>query len=382
MKILLAVCAALALLAPLLLWKRHRLAHPRDDGDLEACLEGEFAKMQSMQAPGAALLAVAYKDGRTWVRSSGHVKDAGDTAPDMQTLFQIGSITKVFTVAMVQALVDAGRLNWDDTVAATLPSGIPVAPGYRAMTLRQLATHTAGLPSIPSYIEKAATARAPRQDVDADPFSRLRLDDVLAQLAALSGRQKAGRFQYSNYGMGLLGHVIALNTGRSYAELVHELVLAPAGMVSTRVGLDPDQAGQMADGHDAKGRPVIAWTFGALEAAGAIHSNGEDMMRFATASLDPSSPFSALLDKMAAPQCSGKTGLGWLQAHLIDKIAGNTGVVWHNGMTGSHAAYLALDQGRRLSVLVLSAQARDVAFFGMMFMRHVRTQSWKKAQPS
>ena len=160
--------------------------------------------------------------------SCGKMDNGTDQEVNGDTLFEIGSVTKTFTGLLLQDMVERGQMKLDDPVAKYLPTTVkmPTRNG-KEITLLQLATHTSGLPCMPDYIDPK---RADDQDAD---FTVEKL------YAFLSGyqltRDPGAKWEYSNLGMGLLGHVIALKAGTDYESLVVERICRPLKMDSTRI---------------------------------------------------------------------------------------------------------------------------------------------------
>jgi CubicO group peptidase (beta-lactamase class C family) len=161
--------------------------------------------------------------------SHGKLDNATSADVDGDTVFEIGSITKVFTALLLQDMIEHGEMKLDDLVQKYLPGSVRM-PTYQGkqITLLHLATHTSGLPRDPGN-------RSPRSWKDPD-----QTDYTTEQLYAFLSHYKLPRApgiqeEYSNLGMELLGHVIALKTGKDYETLVLERICRPLGMDSTRI---------------------------------------------------------------------------------------------------------------------------------------------------
>jgi CubicO group peptidase (beta-lactamase class C family) len=224
-------------------------------------------------------------------------------------------------------------------------------------TLEMLATHTSGLPRLPE-------SWFARLDSTSDPYAALTPQDVYAAYASGEGRTpwRNAQDDYSNLGMGLLGHLLERHTGEPYDALVQRLLLEPLGMRETRIVLDAGAARQLVPGRDAEGQPSPPWTFGALGAAGAYRSTIEDMARFLEAAV-AQTPIPALdWAGTWTPRRSaaGETvALGWQLDDLSGRLVGIRRVVWHNGGTGGFSSWLGFDPERRIGVVVLAARSSD-----------------------
>lgn len=385
---------ALVLLLAVRWQLRRRAAARRGPGDLAAAVDADVARFMR-RGPPRALVVGVIKEGRTWVKGYGRVggQGLGEKAqeheaavlPDGRTSFQIASVTKVFTASLLQLLADEGVVGLDATLQALIGATVPLAPSAAGVTLRQLATHTSGFPSVPRAFEAEIKRRVGAKDLMRDPYSHLGPEAIFGYLATAEGQRRSGRFAYSNYGMGLLGHVLERVAGRDLEALMHEKLLAPLGMAATRFTPSAGMDARRAPGLDARGAPTPLWTFASLAGAGGLHTDADDLLRFVAANLGPAPPgaeaLAASLCRAHAPQARGDTGLGWMRPTFIDRWFGNRGVVWHNGMVAGYAAYLSIDPAAREGCVVLCAQGVDITMLGVMLTRHVRTQAWRAPLP-
>lgn len=345
------------------------------EGNLESAIHAEVRKLVKDQAY-AGLVVGVYKNGKTFIKGFGIVSEEIKHPPDAETVFQIGSISKVLTASLLQRLCEEGVVSMDDTLEKLLGPSMPLAPSVKGVTLRQLVTHTSGFPRIPKVISEKMAASAGGDDPMLDPYRHLTTEDIFGYLASAEDKQNAGRFDYSNYGMGLLGHILEVVTGEEYESMVTEKILHPLNMNHTVIALTPEMKAKLAQGYTGKGVPTPIWSFGALQGAGAFSSTAEDLIKFIQASVAEEGLASELLRKMAKPQFSGKTGIGWIQPTFIDRIFGGGAVVWHDGMVGGYASYLAIDKDRRTGVIVLANQASHLEMLGMMLMRQARMRAF------
>jgi serine-type D-Ala-D-Ala carboxypeptidase/endopeptidase len=261
-------------------------------------------------------------------------------------IYEIGSVTKVFTAALLADLVRAGELDLNDPVQRFLPPGVRVpSPGGASMTLEHLATHTAGLPRYPTNVKHTGAA---------DPFSTYSVDQLHEFLCGHVGRGTPPfRFQYSNLGAGLLGHVLAEHLGTDYAQAIRGRICAPLGMIETVVTLSAEQERRRVPGYSARGRAAPPVELQALAGAGALRSTARDMVRFLTAQLgltdDPLAETFAMCQEPR--ELKGKRlpiGLGW----MIVRPNGRT-VAWHNGATAGFRSCIGVMKKPGVGVGVL-----------------------------
>ena len=352
----------------------HRLRQVPVKGSLDASIDHEVRKLLA-QDPSMALAVGVCSSQRSFVKGYGSLVPGIAQPPDGTTVFQIASVSKLFTALLLQLLCDEGVVSLDATLGELIGDHWPLAASVRGVTLRQLATHTSGFPSVPKPLLAEAALRAADQPFMSDPYKHLEPGSIFRYLATAPDKTAAGRFNYSNFGMGLLGHVLEEVLGQGYESLVVQKVLDPLGMQDTRVALTPDRCARLAPGHDARGRPAGLWHFKALAGAGAFASTAQDLLTFVAASLSPGGPAAAAFEAMRQPQFDGRTGLGWMQPGLIDRIVGNGGIVWHNGMVGGYASYVSIDPQTRTGIVVLLNKSVDVTLLGARLTRLVRARA-------
>jgi serine-type D-Ala-D-Ala carboxypeptidase/endopeptidase len=293
--------------------------------------------------------------------------------PDAGTLFEIGSITKVFTGLLLADLAANDVVGLDDPLGRYLPTSISV-PSFqgREITLADLASHAAGLPRNPKGMLRS-WLRDRR-----NPFASLTDEDVQQGLARTRLRRRPGeRARYSNLGAGLLGQALATAAGQPYERLVAERVCRPLGMADTVVDPTGDQAPRLAVGHTRRGRPVPPFQIPALPGAGALRSTAADMLRFLEANLDPAgTPLAAELERIQRPRVRMgrgiEMGLGWL---IVRSPEPNGPLLWHNGGTSGFRSFAAVLRHRGTGVVVLSNSARSVDRLGLRLVKALATDA-------
>ncbi len=260
--------------------------------------------------------------------------------------FEIGSITKTFTGVMLADMVVRGEVKLDDPVRLYLPESVKV-PAFegREITLVDLATHTSGLPRMPSNF---------RPKDGSNPYVDYSVDNLYEFLSSHELRRRPGsKMVYSNLGVGLLGHVLGRRTGKDYETLLRERVLEPLEMHETVLRIGPKFRSRLALGHDPDGETVAGWDFtDGNAAAGAIKSTMPDMLKYLKANMNPdSTPLAEAIKLSHKPAgdpegTGGKVGLGWM-------INPTTGGIWHNGGTGGYRSFLGFMPEQNVGVVVL-----------------------------
>ncbi|MFF2807442.1 serine hydrolase domain-containing protein [Streptomyces sp. NPDC058000] len=240
------------------------------------------------------VLAVT-RQGRRTVVSGGTALAPPTPRPALR--YELGSLSKTFSVLLLADLAVNGVLSLDDPVAARLPR-LPLShPWSGRITLRHLATHTSGLPRIPTDLLLGALVRPYENG-----YSGYDTERLLRTFARTRPRHRPGtRWHYSNFGLALLGPAMGHTTGTDYPDLLTTRVLKPLGLTGTT--LAPGTTGTDAVGHRTNGTtPVRSTDMGAFAAAGAVRSTPDDLLSYVEAHLFPeSSPLAGALREVRIP---------------------------------------------------------------------------------
>jgi D-alanyl-D-alanine-carboxypeptidase/D-alanyl-D-alanine-endopeptidase len=336
MKNIRTIAAGLVLLAAI-------LARAQNPGELEKLLLNRTG--EGRKAVGI-VVGLVDATGERFL-ASGAAAPGGAVPPGADTVFEIGSITKVFTSLVLADMVARGEVGLDDPVAKFLPAAVklPERDGKK-ITLRDLSNQVSGLPRMPDNL-KPADGADPYFDYGPD-----RLYEFLAHCEL--GRAVGEKYEYSNLGVGLLGHALALKAGMGYEELVRKRVLEPLGMADTAIVLPERLKARLAPGSGPNLSPVKNWNFDVLAPAGALRSTARDMLRFLTAAMGlRDTPLRAAFDLMSKDERPTGTpdltiGLGW---HVWRKYG--TEIIWHNGGTGGYRSFAGFDPAKKAGVVVL-----------------------------
>jgi D-alanyl-D-alanine-carboxypeptidase/D-alanyl-D-alanine-endopeptidase len=287
------------------------------------------------------------KDGQTQVIAYGETTKGSHVAPNGDTVYEIGSVSKAFTGVLLAEMVQRGIVKLDDPVQKYLPAEVkmPVAGG-KPITLEHLATHTSGLPRLPDNLKPADPS---------NPYADYMESQMHEFLMGHELRRPPGQHEYSNYGMGLLGQVLARQLGRTYEQCLLEQICKPLGMHDTRITLNEDQYKRLASPYNGALKLENPWDIPTLAGAGGIRSTCNDMIKFIQANLtdDDKSLTQALRlshQKRHTMKDGLAMGLGW-------HIARDGITRWHNGMTGGFHSWLAVVPSHKLGVVLLANTA-------------------------
>jgi serine-type D-Ala-D-Ala carboxypeptidase/endopeptidase len=296
------------------------------------------------------------------VISEGSTGLDADKPVDGDTIFEIGSITKIFTSLLLADMVEHGEVKLDEPLSNFLPLSVKVPKrNGKEITLVDLATHTSGLPRLPDHTPKDPN----------NPYADYTVEQMYAFLSDYTlPRDIGSEYEYSNFGAGLLGHVLALKAGMAYESLVMQRICKPLGMNDTCVTITPEMNGRFAAGHDETGKTAEHWDVPTLAGCGALRSTANDLLKFLAASMGIEK--SALAPAMKFQQIprhdtnlpANQIALGWHIMKLSD-----TEFVWHNGGSGGFCSFIGFDEQQQRGVVVLINAAIDVDDIGLRLLR-------------
>jgi len=294
--------------------------------------------------------------GETGARGYGAIKKGGSKKPDASTIYEIGSITKVFTGILLADAVQRKLLKLDDPIQKFVPKGTKV-PRFQDQEIlfAHLTSHTSALPRMPVNFGGADPK---------DPFAHYGEELLYAGLGETTLSRLPGKaYAYSNLGVGLLGHLLVKVQGSDgYQSLLDARIRTPLGLKDTVTRVSDTQAERLAPPYTATGDERQNWTFYALVGAGGLRSTVTDMLKFSAAVLgltdlkdDAAHLKGAIqltqqplyepgfLQKLTRPS----VGCGW---HL----GPGKDLVWHNGATAGYRSMLLLNTKQKSAVVVLA----------------------------
>ncbi len=299
-------------------------------------------------------------------------------APDAATIFEIGSITKIFTGTLLADQVLGGVVRLDDPVQKYLPGDLVVPRrDDRDITLLHLATHTSSLPVQPPYLGlQALLSKDPANPYAHYDQSRLRktLEDLKLT------RPLGSKFDYSNLGVGLLGHALAhAAKAKSYEDLLVQRLAKPLALEDTRLRLSDEQNKRLAPGHNKEGKPTSPWTFACLEACGGLRSTAHDLLLFVDAAMGRRKTPLAEAFRMAqqpwretfrGPLRDQSVGFCWFRETFPWKKGGLLWF-WHNGGTGGYRSFLGFVPDKEIGVVLLSNSPHSLDSLGVAILKKI-----------
>lgn len=289
-------------------------------------------------------IGVVYDGNKVWTGHFGTLTPGGRKADD-STVYEIGSISKVFTSILLADAVTQGKVGLDDSIDKLMPSLKKSNPKVgSSITFKHLSHHMSGLDRMPSNIKPADPTNP------FDGYTRKLLDSYMASVKPKNKPNQKN--QYSNLAVGLLGDLVARSSGVDYETLIKTRIAKPLGMKNTMLTVPKKLESKFAPPFNAALQPDKKWDFQALAGAGAIRSNIADMVEFIKANLNPPKNGVGQALELAWKQHLKKgkdhqgMGLGWM-------IAGDGSTRWHNGMTGGYQSMMLISRRYKTGVVLL-----------------------------
>lgn len=321
-------------------------AHPASVDEKE--IHAQLVERVDVRKWGTAIVVgVSTPQGRRVV-SYGTLSLQDPRKVDGTTLFEIASLTKVFTALLLADMAKQGKVKPEAPVSTCLPARVKIPEhGGRQITFVDLATHSSGLPLRPQNLASQTAL---------NKYAGYTMEQLWQGLATFElPRDPGTAFEYSNWGFALLGQALAECAGESYQALLAERVTGPLGMRDTTFAPSAAARSRLASPYDAKLQPMPYEELGALGAAGGLYSNVDDLLAFVEVFLGrgPESLTSATA-MMLEPRGPGggsdtRMGLGW-------RVTVSNGIttVWSTGGADGFRSFMAFDPTARVAVVALT----------------------------
>jgi serine-type D-Ala-D-Ala carboxypeptidase/endopeptidase len=318
--------------------------------------------------PDASIVVGIISPNGTQVFGYGNISKANSTKVDGNTIFDTASITKTFTTTILADMVKQGLVNLDDPIGKYLPATVKI-PTYNGheITLEDLATHTSGLPGFPAGWIRNHT------------YSPQQVYDFLSNATLQS--EPGAKANYSDFGMGLLGHILSIRAGVPFPQLVKDRILSVLGMDSTGIAMNSTAIilsdalkSRLAKGHIGGKEVNLEFIPEAIQPAGALHSTANDLLKYLAANIGlihtsindilqethlirhdyPQAPSLHFDSNMSLS--ASYVGLGW----FIDTNLG-TEVIQHSGGIDGYSSFVGFNPARKEGVVILcSCETKDM----------------------
>jgi CubicO group peptidase (beta-lactamase class C family) len=279
------------------------------------------------------------------VKNYGIQKIENKISPDEnhRNLYEIGSITKVFTSTVLTSLVLDNQVGLNEAINSYFDFQFK---DNRKLTFESLSNHTSGLPRLPENLDLSIPS------IDENPYKdygKKELEVYLRDLMDIRN-EDLGTFEYSNLGVGLLGYTLGLSQKTSFQNLLQTKVFDKYGLTQSYTS-SKDLGDRLIKGLDYEGYEVTNWDFDVLFGGGGIISSTEDLSKFALAQFNPEN-LELAFTRQPTIQLNENSaiGLGW----HIELSKNKNNLYWHNGGTGGYSSCMVLNVDKKQGVIVLS----------------------------
>jgi D-alanyl-D-alanine-carboxypeptidase/D-alanyl-D-alanine-endopeptidase len=320
---------------------------------IKAIIKQEVANKRSK----SIIVGIVDANGRQ-IFAEGKISDGDRSLPDGNTIYEIGSITKVFTSLLLADMSLKKQLNLNDPISRFLPQTVktPIRNG-KEISLLSLSTHRSGMPRFPYNVDP--------KDLD-KPY----VDYTVNQLYEYTSKFEPpfdidSKWSYSNVGYGLLGNILTLVAKKDFEALVTEEICKPLNMNNTVISLTAKQKSNLAIGHAETGTPVGLTDLGAIDAGGALRSNVNDLLTFAEANMGFIKtglfPAMELTHVLQAKKDGGDTytTMGWTLANDDGRY-----LLFKDGGMPGYCSFLGIDKKNKIAVVILSNSSNSVTDIG------------------
>ncbi len=273
------------------------------------------------------------------------VKRKNDTliySENFNNIFEIGSISKVFTSTILANFILGNKVNLNDSIQEYIE--IPIKLKDK-ISLKELANHTSGLPRLPSNLDLfTADPKNPYKDYGENELTEYLSEEI--ELNQIPG----SKYEYSNLGAGLLGYILTQQSNSTYNDLLSKYVFSKYNMNNSTIFRDSIKT-KLVDGLDNFGNKTSNWDLNVLVGAGGILSSVHDLSKFAKVQFNMNNK-ELELTRQTTFSVNEKmdVGLGW---HII-KTKSDGHFYWHNGGTGGYSSSMAIDVYEKNGVIILS----------------------------
>ncbi|MHC5063286.1 MAG: serine hydrolase domain-containing protein [Planctomycetota bacterium] len=313
------------------------------------------AIMQAQGIPGVCVGIIRGED-VLYRRAFGMRDLATGEAMTCETLFQVGSVSKTFTATMMAELMEGDLLSLEDPLQVYLPEDLALDEGLAEITLLQLASHSSGLPRNPVN----------RRDLPDSPGVMLpySINELYAGLEKTSLKQAPGsRWDYSNLGYAILGHVLEQASGEDYATLLQEKIVGPLALEDTGIYPSEAQEARMATHYwpeDKERQGRKRWIFGEVVGFGGVFSNLDDLASYIRAwyqgEYGPLGLSAETFETLQTPviPIDANRGRNMSPGWFIDSFPGVGAIIGHGGEVDGHSCCVAYLPEQKAGIIVLA----------------------------
>jgi CubicO group peptidase (beta-lactamase class C family) len=302
-------------------------------------------------------------DGSISTYGYGETTRGNGRIPNVDNIFEIGSLTKTFTATLLAYYVNEDRVKLSDPITKYLPDSVTANPALDGITLEMLSNHTSGLPRLPedffSHVKDGA-----------NPYKDYTEDIMFSYLKHYKPTVTPGEtYSYSNFAVGLLGNILEHVSSKNYEQMVAEMITQPLNMSATYQYLPHIIKQRFTAVYNEDGTETPHWDWDALASAGALNSSLNDLLLYAKANM--AKPTTRLTKAMTLTHQvtynkAPKVGLGW---HII--TVNNIDYYFHDGGTGGSSTFFAFNIEKQTAVIILSNCAESTYNMGVDILKQL-----------
>jgi len=304
------------------------------------------------------------RNGVTHIYNYGETTAGNGIMPDENSLYEIGSITKTFTAALLAYYAGEGKIKLTDPITQYLPDSVASNKELQGITFQMLSNHTSGLPRLPDNFQNHSSDPY-------DPYKDYDKQNLFSYLKNCKLNSRPGNtYAYSNLAVGILGTILEQVSGKSFEQMVEEIICTPLGMHSTAQYLNTELKQRFVTIYNEDGKATSAWSFNALAACGALRSTLNDMLIYAKANMvkaDTKLSKAFELTHHITFNKDARLGLGW---HII--VVNGVEYYFHNGGTYGCSSFLAFNQEKNIAIVVLSNSAASTDSLGTEILKKLQ----------
>ncbi len=284
-------------------------------------------------------------------------------------IFEIGSVSKVFTASLISILVDEGLISYSDRVNSYFPEEYQ-NPRLNNLTISDLITHQSGMPRLPGFFGK-------KEKDFQNPYKNYQYNDLLSFYRDFIPENK--KFQYSHTNYGLLELILKKRTSKSLQDLMEEKIFSPLGMSDSFIDFPEKKENVISPGYDRAQKPVQPWTFSSFKASEGIKLSADDMTKFLKANMNMSdSGLDEIFKYNFTPQLNTgfntqlSVAMGW---HTINM--NHFHIITHTGKTSGHNAFVGMVRETKTAVVILANSSFGTEDLGIQILRMIN-YNWKR----
>jgi len=327
---------------------------------IKAIIKQEVASKRSK----SIIVGIIDANGRQ-IFAEGQISDNDSRLPDENTMYEIGSITKVFTSLSLADMSLKRQLNLNDPISKFLPARVKTpVKNEKEISLISLSTHRSGMPRFPFNVDP--------KDLN-QPYRDYTTEKLYQYVSTFEPQYDIdSKWRYSNIAYGLLGNILMIISKKDFETLIVEEICKPLHMNNTVVRLTAAQKSNLAVGHAETGTPVGLTDLGAIGPGGALRSNVNDLLTFTAANLGltTSTLQSAMeLSHVMQAKKDGNdtfTTMGWT-------LTGDGNLLFKDGGMPGYCTFLGIDKKNKTGVVVLSNSNNPVTDIG----RHILDSTYQ-----